>query len=188
MFIFCTIPDERVKNKNAQVEALIKKIALDDVGAVGDLYDLIKTDVYAFALSKLLSKTDAEDVMQETFVRVYKYAKQYSPCGKPMAWIMTIELNLIRRHFQLASRTTLLDGGVYSLQSLGKSESDSINSLFVQQILTMLQEEEREIVVLHVISGLKHREIAKILGKPLSTVLSKYNRALKKLKERAKEV
>ena len=43
-------------------------------------------------------------------------------------------------------------------------------------------EEERQIILLHAVSGLKHREIAELLEKPLSTVLSKYNRGLKKMK------
>ena len=47
--------------------------------------------------------------------------------------------------------------------------------------MAQLSEEERQIVVLHAVSGLKHREIADILEKPLSTVLNKYRRALKKL-------
>jgi RNA polymerase sigma-70 factor (ECF subfamily) len=45
-----------------------------------------------------------------------------------------------------------------------------------------LSKEERTIVVLHMINGLKHREIAEITGLSLSTVLSKYNRSLKKMK------
>jgi RNA polymerase sigma-70 factor (ECF subfamily) len=45
-----------------------------------------------------------------------------------------------------------------------------------------LSDQERQIVVLHAVSGLKHREIAAALNLPLPTVLSKYNRALKKLK------
>ncbi len=188
MFIFCTIDIECAKSKNEQTEILLKRIAQGQMDAVGELYDLIKTDVYAFALSKSLSFTDAEDIMQETFVRVFRYAKKYKPCGKPMAWIITIELNLIRRHFQLATRTTFLDEAIGSFQNEGESESASINGMFVHELLKLLSEEEREIVVLHIITGLKHREIAKVLGKPLSTILSKYNRALKKLKAQVKEV
>ena len=48
--------------------------------------------------------------------------------------------------------------------------------------LKTLGDEERKVVLLHAVSGLKHREIAQDLGLPLSTVLSRYNRALKKLK------
>ena len=49
-----------------------------------------------------------------------------------------------------------------------------------------LGEEERQIVLLHAVTGLKHREIAALLELPLSTVLSKYHRALKKLREQLK--
>lgn len=48
--------------------------------------------------------------------------------------------------------------------------------------LTILGEEERQIVMLHAVSGLKHREIAAALNLPLATTLSKYSRALIKLK------
>ena len=50
-----------------------------------------------------------------------------------------------------------------------------------------LNEEEREVISLHVVSGFKHREIAALLQKPLSTILSKYNRAIKKLQMIVKE-
>ena len=50
-----------------------------------------------------------------------------------------------------------------------------------------MKEEERQIVLLHTAAGLKHREIAADLGMPLATVLSKYNRAMKKLKNHLRE-
>ena len=52
----------------------------------------------------------------------------------------------------------------------------------MQQALATLGEEERRIILLHAVTGLKHREIAALLELPLSTVLSKYNRALKKMR------
>lgn len=185
MFAFCTMNSEGAVDKNKRAEELLLKIARGDMDAVGELYDLIKTDVYAFALSKSLTKADAEDIMHETFMRVFRYAKHYKPSGKPMAWIITVELNLIRRFYQLSARTTQLNDAIYSENSERKSESEIVDNVFVQNLLLTLNEEEREIIVLHLVSGLKHREIAKILGKPLSTVLSKYNRALKKLKRNA---
>ena len=47
--------------------------------------------------------------------------------------------------------------------------------------LSVLSEQERQVVMLHAVTGLKHREIAQLLELPLATVLSKYRRALKKL-------
>ena len=56
------------------------------------------------------------------------------------------------------------------------------------EAIKILGGEERQIVVLHDISGMKHREIADIMQIPLSTVLSKYRRALSKLRKHIKEV
>ena len=52
------------------------------------------------------------------------------------------------------------------------------------EALSTLSDEERQIIMLHVTAGLKHREIAQLLELPLSTVLSKYRRALSKLKQK----
>lgn len=54
--------------------------------------------------------------------------------------------------------------------------------------LNILSDEERQIITLHSISGLKHREIADLLNLKLTTVLSKYHRGLKKLKDAIREV
>lgn len=182
-----TLTDEQLYSKNKRVEDLILQIANGDKNAVGDLYEFVKTDVYAYALSKLKNKTDAEDVLHDTFVNVYKYACKYKPIGKPMAWIITIERNLIKRWFQLQVRTAVIDDSLENTFYRSDFESERINSEFLRELLKTLSEEEREIISLHVVSGFKHKEIARLLCKPLSTVLSKYNRAIKKLKVIIKE-
>ena len=55
------------------------------------------------------------------------------------------------------------------------------NRIITNAVLKKLSSEERQIVVLHAVAGMKHREIADCLEKPLSTILNKYRRALKKL-------
>ena len=186
VIVIFALSDEKRADKNKRIEDLLASIADGNPDPMGELYDLIKTDVFAFALSKTANKHDADDILHDTFIQIYRYAKQYVPKGKPMAWIVTIELNLIRRRFNLASRTTSLDDA-FATPSGFDLENSVVNNAFLQGILSTLSEEEREIISLHIVSGLKHREIAKILGKPLSTVLSKYNRAIKKLQIVVKE-
>lgn len=179
---------EEKLNKNILLESVIQKIAVGNASAIGELYDLVKNDVFAFALSKMGNKSDAEDIMQDTFINIYKHATQYVPHGKPMAWIITIELNLIRRHFQITKRTTSLEE--IKDFSVGEHtfEQKVVNDEFLVKLLSILNEEEREIISLHIVSGFKHREISMVLKKPLSTVLSRYNRAIKKLQQYVKEV
>ena len=57
----------------------------------------------------------------------------------------------------------------------------------LQSLLSQLSDEERQIVTLHALTGCKHREIAAVLNIPLSTVLSKYRRALRKLEKALEE-
>ena len=64
---------------------------------------------------------------------------------------------------------------------------DHEDRMVLTSLLTVLSEEERQIVLLHSMTGLKHREIADLLEMKLSTVLSKYNRAIKKLRHAWKE-
>ena len=61
------------------------------------------------------------------------------------------------------------------------------DAMVLRSALEILKEDERQIVLLHASAGLKHREIAADLQMPLATVLSKYNRAIKKLKQYLRE-
>ena len=175
-------------NKNKIAEKLLFEIAQGNKSAMGELYELIKTDVYAFALSKTKNRFEAEDVMHDTFIRIYKYAKQYIPQGRPFAWIFTIEINIIRRMGQIKGRQVCYEQEFINLASPTAFEQTVIEDEFLTQIMNLLSEEERSIITLHIVTGLKHREISQILQIPLSTVLSKYNRAIKKLQKAVKEV
>ncbi len=81
------------------------------------------------------------------------------------------------------------------LEELGGAETGEVcpqieqaaDKLVLKAALEALKEDERQIVLLKNSSGLKHREIAEGLGMPLATVLSKYNRAMKKLEQYLRE-
>jgi len=72
----------------------------------------------------------------------------------------------------------------YTETDSGQDEySASDRKIMLKMAMNVLTKEERQIVTLHAVSGLKHREIADITGLPLSTVLTKYKRALEKMKK-----
>lgn len=172
--------DEELLSRDGRIEAAIARLALGDMTGLEMLYGEIRTDVYAYALSKLADPTLAEDVAHDTFVQIYKYASHYRAEGKPLAWIFTIELNMIRRYFRTKNRSVSLEDVLEP-----RVEEDFtlrvINRELLREMLARLSEEEREVITLHAVSGLKHREIAALLDQPLSTVLSRYNRAIKKI-------
>lgn len=101
-----------------------------------------------------------------------------------MAWMLTITRNLARMALRGAGRQqTLTEEEWAALPGGGEPGEDA---LVLREALQSLDEEERQVILLHAVSGLKHREIAALMERPLSTILSKYQRGLKKLKNRLK--
>ncbi len=168
-------------------EALIAQIASGDQRALCALYAQTSAAVYGYALSIVKNRHDAEDVMQETYMKLCAAACQYRAMGKPMAWILTIARNqalmkLRAKRHEAAAEPMTLDAITGSDPGIAHEDR-----LVLMASLQTLSDEERQVVTLHALSGLKHREIASLMGLPLSTVLSKYHRALKKLKRALRE-
>ena len=174
--------EARAANPSEELEALLSGIAAGSREDLAELYRRTRAAVYGLALSYLKNGAEAEDVAQDTFVKVWAAAPSYRPQGKPMAWLLTIARNLALGRLRTAARIQDLSEAQWSAFS---SESDSLTAddrTVLAAALGRLSDEERHIVVLHAVCGLKHREIAQFLGLALPTVLSKYHRSLKKLK------
>ena len=162
-------------------ESLIQRIAQGEQNALAALYERHREAVFGYALSVLRDRDQAEDALQETFLQVWTAAARYVVRGKsPVTWLLGITKNVMRtmRRKQL----TLLDENAPEIPEETDRFLEVENRMVTRAVLSKLSEVEREIVMLHAVAGLKHREIAAHLELPLSTVLSKYNRALKKLR------
>lgn len=166
-------------------DELILNIAKGDQDSFRKLYEETSSLVFGYALSILKDKQNAEDVMQDTFLKVYSNAGSYTAKGKPMAWILTIARNLSLMKFRGKVHEDIDDDQYHTAYDVPHIHSE--NKMLVDYLLNKLSEEEREIVMLHAMSELKHREIADLMSLPLSTVLSKYNRAIAKLRSYMKE-
>ncbi len=164
-------------------DGLILEIAGGSMEAFHSLYELTSESVYAFALSILKNKYDAEDVLQETFISVNRKAAEYTPHGKPMAWIFTIARNLSLTKLKGQSKATELDENTVATQMEFNEISNVEHKITLQTAFKILTDEERQILMLNAVGGMKFREIAGVLGLSLNTVLSKYHRSIKKLKK-----
>lgn len=179
--------DSQSERRNDIIETSIAKIAGGDKEALALLYEQTHAAVYGFALSILKNRQDAEDVLQDTYIQIWKAAGTYRPEGKPLAWIFTITRNLSLMDFRQQSRMITVTPEEWQLLFADQPKMSVEDRLVLSALLGILTDEDRQIVMLHVLTGLKHREIAEILNMKISTVLSRYNRALKKLRNALKE-
>lgn len=174
-------------------EGLFEKIANGDDATFTELYYASYRQIYGFLLALTKNKEDAEDLLQNTYIRIRNGSHLYRKQGTPMTWMCAVAKNQFLDFVRKKSKGVCVDFDEvekYVSEGLGtgvKQHKDVENEMVLEKAFEILNKQERTIVVLHMIDGLKHREISKITGIPLSTVLSKYNRSLKKLREFIKE-
>ncbi|MBQ9072394.1 MAG: RNA polymerase sigma factor [Bacilli bacterium] len=168
------------------LEEYIKNIGYGSKEALSSFYQITKTSVYGFALSILRNQHDAEDVLQEVYIKIYESASTYQANGKPLGWILTITKNLSLMKLRKQKNNKDIDE-MKEFLSDGKDTNDAETKLLLSAAFEIISDEERNILILHAVSGFRHREISKLLDMPLSTVLSKYNRAIKKIKKAMSE-
>lgn len=176
-----------LSSKNKRIEEILSELCQEKIDLLDELYSLIKKDIYSFALSKMKNSFDIDDIIQETIVTIYKNAKLYTPRGKPLAWIITIENNLINKMYNDKNKFLELDENIFNDKLIIDDSKKYIDNGFLLKLLNHLNQDERQIISLHIVSDLKFKEIAQILNKPISTILSKYNRSIKKIQSIAKE-
>jgi len=176
---------EPASSEEVRLEALLEELAADasNQAVMAELYELIRVPVYSYALSLVKNPYDAEDILHDTLISVHDAAGHYRADGKPMAWIITIAKNhgygRLRRQKHLAD----VPEEVWDSYLEGNDGVSADDRILLDQCLNVLSATEREIVVMHAVAGMKHRQIAAVLELPLSTVLSKYNRALRKIRK-----
>ena len=182
MLFVCLTSAIEYEHNAPELEAYLEQIAQGDLAAMSSLYTATSAAVYGFSLSILKDVEDAKDVLQDTYLRIHGAAAGYRPRGKPMAWILTIAKNLARMKLREGGRRVWLNDDQWERTFGENPHATTEDRMLLTSAMQLLADMERQIVMLHAVAGLKHREIAELLQTPLSTVLSKYHRAIQKLR------
>ena len=178
---------EAPKKKVYIDERILERVREGDQDAFRELYEVSYRPLYAFLVSYTQNAEDAKDLLQDTYVQIFSNIHQYQSRGNPMAWMMKVAKNLFLMKKRKEQVAVLVNYDEMA-NEIGFSEITNIeNRMVLEKMFELLSVDERNIIVLHDVSGLKHREIAKVLSMPLGTVISKYNRGIKKLQSAFEE-
>ena len=165
-----------------ELQQLLICIAGGEREALAELYRRTRSAVYGLALSYLKNAHDEQDLTQDVYVQVWDCAGQYRPTGSPMGWLLAVCRNLCLMRLRRTERHAVLSEAEWDAIPQQETGLTTEERTLLQHVLSRLGEEERRIVLLHAVTGLKHREIAALLELPLPTVLSKYHRAIRKMR------
>jgi RNA polymerase sigma-70 factor (ECF subfamily) len=149
--------------------------------------------LYGYAMTLTRDKTEAEDLVQETYLRAVRAANQPAPDGNLKAWLFVIMRNIwlnAVRHKHNGRRIFELENDEPETGSANDTNSNPhvvyLRKLERQQVrdaIDELPDTYREIVVLRDIEGFSYQEIATVLNCPAGTVMSRLGRARGRLRE-----
>jgi len=188
-------------------EALILGCQRGDEASFDQLFERYRSKLFTFIWRYVRHREAAEDIFQETFVRVFARAGTYRRRAKVSTWMYTIAANLCRDELKRRKRhgTISLDepragegpGEAWSLalamadetsENPRESAEETEHRAALWRAVDALPDELRVTLELQTVHGLKYREVAKILGIPLGTVQSRIHNAVKLLRKQFRDV
>ena len=165
-------------------EELIKQIRAGDEEAADTLVKRYYTDILRYCKRNIVDQNLAEDATQETFYRVFRSLMRYQDKERFRAWLYMIARNICIDENRKQKNTIPLE-----LEDIGEESSEIHqieNSDEIEQLLSVLPEEQREAILLYFEDELTYKEIGKILGIPARTVQSRVKNGIKAIKKRRK--
>jgi RNA polymerase sigma-70 factor (ECF subfamily) len=179
-----------VAAESASAVHLIQQVANRDREAFSQLYDRFSTLVFTLAMRMLKARSDAEDLLQEVFVQVWREAQNYrAEHGSPEAWIIDIArgraIDKIRsiprkeRSFVPTDDSARTGSGENVKSSVAESEVRTAKN----RALASLPQAQRKVMELAYLDGLTQTEIAERLSEPLVIVKTKMRSGIQRLRE-----
>jgi RNA polymerase sigma factor (sigma-70 family) len=191
--------DVRTEERSRELASLLARVALGDRAAFGRLYRQTSSHLLGVVLRIQRDRAQAEDVLQEVYVNVWRAAQSFDGTrSQPMTWLTSIARNraidTLRRHrtepATVSTSVTGADDDDYDMLQNFASDAPGPTDLLQQasearalrQCLGGLSGEQQQCVALAFYQGLSHAEVAAHLQQPLGTVKSWVRRGLIALK------
>jgi RNA polymerase sigma-70 factor, ECF subfamily len=168
---------------------LLKAIAAKDEAALGRLYDRYRVILFGLLMRILNSREEAEDVLQEVFLQVWRKAADFDQTrGRPFTWLVTLARSRgIDRLRALTARERVAEASARETsEEISDAASDAFKSEqrgLVTDALAQLPDEQKRPIMLAYFEGLTQSEIAARLGAPLGTVKTRIRTGLMKLRD-----
>ena len=168
------------KSNSEEIEMLVERTKLGDKEAFASIIKNFEKPMYIYCYHMLKSKEEAEDALQEIFIKVYEQIHKYRPNMSFSAWLYKIAYNYSLNQIRSKKRWfRFIDRYKYDQPETPTQQIDSQTTL--KDYLNLLTAEERHILVLRAIHRYHFNEISEIMNMKPATVRKKYERLRKKL-------
>ena len=174
------------ETSDALLLSLIKDPASKDKGFL-QLMDTYKRPLYWHIRRLVVSHEDAEDILQETFINVYRFADSFKGESRIFTWLYRIATNECTKHFR-KNKNWLKNAESVTDQMIGNisgNDSDSSEAMLVkfQQAILKLPEKQRMVFNLRYYDEMPYEKMSKVLETSEGALKASYHHAVKKIEE-----
>ncbi len=173
---------------------LVKSYIAGDESALSILIDRHQSKIYGFIYSKLSDRDMADDIFQDTFIKVIKTLKSnsYNEEGKFLPWVMRISHNLIIDYYRKNKKMPMFreteEFSIFSIMSdnVPNIESKMITSQVesdLRKLIEELPEDQKEVLVMRMYQDLSFKEISELTGVSINTALGRMRYAIMNLRK-----
>ncbi len=168
---------------------LVEELKNGNTSVFGQIYEETYRKVYFVVINVLHDKSLTEDIMQDTYLKMMDSIHRYKERNF-LAYLLTIAKNLAFNEYNRRKRVVLNDDEIDSFRSDGISahlEVEAENKELIEKALSVLDESERNVFLLHTLENMTHKEISIVVDKPIGTITWIYQKAIKKIRLALKE-
>jgi len=177
-------------NKKARDHSLMARVADNDLDAFNELVNLYKSKLFTMLVRMVGTAEEAEDLLQETFVRVWEHRRSFDNRYCFSTWVYTIAMNLGKNELRKRKKVRFLslfdrENNPIDVEDPAAEHTGGIGVL-IERAVAKLPQRYREAFVLRDLQELSYEEIGEVLRVPVGTVKSRVNRARNLLKDELK--
>ncbi len=162
-----------------ELEKLVERYRNGEQELFDDIYYETQKGVYLSISTIIKDKSTVEDLMQDVYIKAINNLASYRVGTNFSAWICTIARNHAINYYKRKKRETLVDEIDEDYLFTTNDNRDSV----LAKALAILEGEERDIILYHIVLNFKFKDIANMLNIPLSTAFFIYKKALNKIKK-----
>ena len=163
------------------LEVLMARYQQGDFIAAKALIDCVSSPLHRFFLATLNSRADADDLLQETWLRIHKVRHTYRPGEPALPWFYAIARHIRVDHYRKSIRVA---AGERELEEMSKGFSSVQQQAGeLETLLAPLSEAQREVIAMLKVEGMSLEEVARATSSSVGSVKQKVHRAYKKLRE-----
>jgi RNA polymerase sigma-70 factor (ECF subfamily) len=171
------------------IESLMARYQEGDFSAATALVNRLSPQLHRFFLVQFVSRRYADDLLQETWLRIHEVRHTYRPGQPVLPWLYAIARHIRVDHYRKAQRTETREQSLDDNPDIPQpAAAEAANTPDLEAILATLPESQREVIAMLKVAGMSLEEVARATSSSVGSVKQKAHRAYERLRERLREM